>query len=218
MTIQAPELPTAGSALLRGGQSGDPGSLARADHLKLSLFDMCIGMEHSLGMGNLYSSPLRSPSPLGKCQERLRETARMTRSLRTPKEEGSMCKCLETMQDPGPQMPCGVIYYKNILFLRTKITFKELGMEDLGIYSCDVTDTDGIAASYLIDEEGKFKASSFTSPSCFEFSMMFYHRVTFVLVIQGLIVLFFSLQSWNVYLLSAKSTSSQVSVHNTFTV
>lgn len=95
-----------------------------------------------------------------------------------------------TMQDPGPQMPCGVIYYKNILFLRTKITFKELGMEDLGIYSCDVTETDGIAASYLIDEEGKFKASSFTGPSCFEFSMMFYHQVTFVLIIQGLIVLF----------------------------
>ncbi|XP_036274845.1 myomesin-1 isoform X2 [Pipistrellus kuhlii] len=36
---------------------------------------------------------------------------------------------------------------------KTKLTFKELGMEDLGIYSCDVTDTDGIAASYLIDEE-----------------------------------------------------------------
>lgn len=36
---------------------------------------------------------------------------------------------------------------------KTKITFKELGMEDLGIYSCDVTETDGIAASYLIDEE-----------------------------------------------------------------
>ncbi|KAK1337582.1 hypothetical protein QTO34_002215 [Cnephaeus nilssonii] len=36
---------------------------------------------------------------------------------------------------------------------KTKLTFKDLGMEDLGIYSCDVTDTDGIAASYLIDEE-----------------------------------------------------------------
>uniref|UniRef100_G1P053 Myomesin-1 n=1 Tax=Myotis lucifugus TaxID=59463 RepID=G1P053_MYOLU len=36
---------------------------------------------------------------------------------------------------------------------KTKITFKELGTEDLGIYSCDVTETDGIAASYLIDEE-----------------------------------------------------------------
>ncbi|XP_045705888.1 myomesin-1 isoform X2 [Phyllostomus hastatus] len=36
---------------------------------------------------------------------------------------------------------------------KTKLTFKDLGMEDLGIYSCDVTDTDGIASSYLIDEE-----------------------------------------------------------------
>ncbi|XP_030743183.1 myomesin-1 isoform X2 [Echinops telfairi] len=35
---------------------------------------------------------------------------------------------------------------------KTKMTFKDLGMEDLGIYSCDVTGTDGIAASYLIDE------------------------------------------------------------------
>lgn len=36
---------------------------------------------------------------------------------------------------------------------KTKMTFKDLGMEDLGIYSCDVTDTDGIASSYFIDEE-----------------------------------------------------------------
>lgn len=36
---------------------------------------------------------------------------------------------------------------------KTKMTFKDLGVEDLGIYSCDVTETDGIAASYLIDEE-----------------------------------------------------------------
>uniref|UniRef100_A0A4X2L0F5 Myomesin 1 n=1 Tax=Vombatus ursinus TaxID=29139 RepID=A0A4X2L0F5_VOMUR len=36
---------------------------------------------------------------------------------------------------------------------KTKATFKDLGIDDLGIYSCDVTDTDGIAASYLIDEE-----------------------------------------------------------------
>ncbi|XP_006867356.1 PREDICTED: myomesin-1 [Chrysochloris asiatica] len=36
---------------------------------------------------------------------------------------------------------------------KTKLTFKDLGMEDLGIYSCDVTDTDGIASSYVIDEE-----------------------------------------------------------------
>ncbi|XP_004579675.2 myomesin-1 isoform X2 [Ochotona princeps] len=36
---------------------------------------------------------------------------------------------------------------------KTKITFKDLGEDDLGIYSCDVTDTDGIASSYLIDEE-----------------------------------------------------------------
>lgn len=37
------------------------------------------------------------------------------------------------------------------------MTFKDLGTDDLGIYSCDVTNTDGIASSYLIDEEGKFK-------------------------------------------------------------
>ncbi|XP_012581209.1 PREDICTED: myomesin-1 [Condylura cristata] len=36
---------------------------------------------------------------------------------------------------------------------KSKLTFKDLGMEDLGIYSCDVTDTDGIASSYVIDEE-----------------------------------------------------------------
>lgn len=36
---------------------------------------------------------------------------------------------------------------------KTKITFKDLGEDDLGIYSCDVTDTDGIASSYLIDEQ-----------------------------------------------------------------
>ncbi|EQB79085.1 myomesin-2 [Camelus ferus] len=36
---------------------------------------------------------------------------------------------------------------------KTKMTFKDLGEEDLGLYSCDVTDTDGIASSYLIDEE-----------------------------------------------------------------
>nr|XP_004662705.2 myomesin-1 isoform X1 [Jaculus jaculus] len=36
---------------------------------------------------------------------------------------------------------------------KTKMTFKDLGTEDLGIYSCDVTDTDGIASSYVIDAE-----------------------------------------------------------------
>uniref|UniRef100_A0A8C9D838 Myomesin-1 n=1 Tax=Panthera leo TaxID=9689 RepID=A0A8C9D838_PANLE len=36
---------------------------------------------------------------------------------------------------------------------KTKMTFKDLGTEDIGIYSCDVTDTDGIASSYLIDED-----------------------------------------------------------------
>lgn len=82
----------------------------------------------------------------------------------TPNEGSSVCKGLETMLDPGARMPHDLISYKTILFLRSKLTFKELGMEDLGIYSCDVTDTDGIASSYLIDEEGKFKVSSFTSP------------------------------------------------------
>ncbi|XP_030888970.1 myomesin-1 [Leptonychotes weddellii] len=36
---------------------------------------------------------------------------------------------------------------------KTKMTFKDLGMEDLGTYSCGVTETDGIGSSYLIDEE-----------------------------------------------------------------
>ncbi|XP_013374073.1 PREDICTED: myomesin-1 [Chinchilla lanigera] len=36
---------------------------------------------------------------------------------------------------------------------KTKMTFKDLGTDDLGIYSCDVTDTDGIASSYVIDED-----------------------------------------------------------------
>ncbi|XP_037662274.1 myomesin-1 isoform X2 [Choloepus didactylus] len=36
---------------------------------------------------------------------------------------------------------------------KTKMTFKDLGTEDLGIYTCDITDTDGMASSYLIDEE-----------------------------------------------------------------
>ncbi|NXF98560.1 MYOM1 protein, partial [Eubucco bourcierii] len=36
---------------------------------------------------------------------------------------------------------------------KSKATFKELGEEDLGIYSCVVTDTDGVSASHTIDEE-----------------------------------------------------------------
>lgn len=43
------------------------------------------------------------------------------------------------------------------------MTFKDLGTEDIGIYSCDVTDTDGIASSYLIDEDGKLKINPFIS-------------------------------------------------------
>lgn len=60
--------------------------------------------------------------------------------------------------------PHSLISYTNTLFCRTKMTFKDLGTEDVGIYSCDVTDTDGgISSSYLIDEEGKFKSSPVTS-------------------------------------------------------
>ncbi|XP_064006399.1 myomesin-1 isoform X1 [Pogoniulus pusillus] len=36
---------------------------------------------------------------------------------------------------------------------KSKAAFKELGEEDLGIYSCVVTDTDGVSASHTIDEE-----------------------------------------------------------------
>ncbi|NXG51424.1 MYOM1 protein, partial [Psilopogon haemacephalus] len=36
---------------------------------------------------------------------------------------------------------------------KSKAVFKELGEEDLGIYSCVVTDMDGVSASHTIDEE-----------------------------------------------------------------
>ncbi|XP_075272513.1 myomesin-1 isoform X2 [Opisthocomus hoazin] len=36
---------------------------------------------------------------------------------------------------------------------KSKATFKDLGEDDLGIYSCVVTDTDGVSSSYTIDEE-----------------------------------------------------------------
>ncbi|XP_063155210.1 myomesin-1 isoform X1 [Candoia aspera] len=36
---------------------------------------------------------------------------------------------------------------------KSKAIFKDLNKEDLGIYSCAVTDTDGISSSYTIDEE-----------------------------------------------------------------
>ncbi|NXN08362.1 MYOM1 protein, partial [Indicator maculatus] len=36
---------------------------------------------------------------------------------------------------------------------KSKAAFKDLGEEDLGIYSCVVTDTDGVSASHTIDEE-----------------------------------------------------------------
>lgn len=52
------------------------------------------------------------------------------------------------------------------------MTFKDLGTEDLGIYSCDVTDTDGIASSYLIDEEGRSKSVHSWVDSCFDFSLV----------------------------------------------
>lgn len=64
------------------------------------------------------------------------------------------------------------------------MTFKDLGTDDLGIYSCDVTDTDGIASSYLIDEEGKFKIRALLGLMLLQFSC--YHQVTLVLVGKGL--------------------------------
>ncbi|XP_031978800.1 myomesin-1 isoform X3 [Corvus moneduloides] len=36
---------------------------------------------------------------------------------------------------------------------KSKLSFKDLGEDDLGIYSCIVTDTDGVSSSYTIDEE-----------------------------------------------------------------
>uniref|UniRef100_A0A8D2JEY2 Myomesin 1 n=1 Tax=Varanus komodoensis TaxID=61221 RepID=A0A8D2JEY2_VARKO len=36
---------------------------------------------------------------------------------------------------------------------KSKAVFKDLSEEDLGVYSCAVTDTDGVSSSYTIDEE-----------------------------------------------------------------
>uniref|UniRef100_A0A8C3TM64 Myomesin 1 n=1 Tax=Chelydra serpentina TaxID=8475 RepID=A0A8C3TM64_CHESE len=36
---------------------------------------------------------------------------------------------------------------------KSKAAFKDLGEDDLGIYSCAVTETDGVSSSYTIDEE-----------------------------------------------------------------
>uniref|UniRef100_A0A674K7B9 Myomesin 1 n=1 Tax=Terrapene triunguis TaxID=2587831 RepID=A0A674K7B9_9SAUR len=36
---------------------------------------------------------------------------------------------------------------------KSKAAFKNLGEDDLGIYSCAVTDTDGVSSSYTVDEE-----------------------------------------------------------------
>ncbi|XP_053873428.1 myomesin-1 isoform X7 [Malaclemys terrapin pileata] len=36
---------------------------------------------------------------------------------------------------------------------KSKAAFKDLGEDDLGIYSCAVTDTDGVSSSYTVDEE-----------------------------------------------------------------
>ncbi len=48
--------------------------------------------------------------------------------------------------------------YSNSLTLvcRSKAIFKSPSEEDLGIYSCFVTHTDGASASYTLSEEGEF--------------------------------------------------------------
>lgn len=45
-----------------------------------------------------------------------------------------------------------------ILYLlrRAKIVFNALGEEDIGIYSCLVTHTDGASSSYSLSNEGGF--------------------------------------------------------------
>uniref|UniRef100_A0A8C3LWF0 Myomesin 1 n=1 Tax=Chrysolophus pictus TaxID=9089 RepID=A0A8C3LWF0_CHRPC len=43
---------------------------------------------------------------------------------------------------------------------KSKAVFKNLGEDDLGIYSCVVTDTDGVSSGYTIDEEGRHTLSS----------------------------------------------------------
>lgn len=48
-----------------------------------------------------------------------------------------------------------ISYYSNTVFLcRSKAVFKALGEEDIGIYSCLVTHTDGASSSYTLSEEG----------------------------------------------------------------
>ncbi|XP_018612972.2 M-protein, striated muscle-like isoform X1 [Scleropages formosus] len=37
---------------------------------------------------------------------------------------------------------------------KSRVVFKDLSVEDLGIYSCVVTHTDGVSSSYALDEEG----------------------------------------------------------------
>uniref|UniRef100_A0A8D2JHC0 Myomesin-1 n=1 Tax=Varanus komodoensis TaxID=61221 RepID=A0A8D2JHC0_VARKO len=49
---------------------------------------------------------------------------------------------------------------------KSKAVFKDLSEEDLGVYSCAVTDTDGVSSSYTIDEEGEHQT---LLPTCHPF-------------------------------------------------
>lgn len=48
--------------------------------------------------------------------------------------------------------------FRNIFIIslsnRTRLIFNDPGKDDLGVYSCAVTDTDGVSSSYAIDEAG----------------------------------------------------------------
>lgn len=84
---------------------------------------------------------------------------------------------------------------KSILFCRTKMTFKDLGTEDIGIYTCDVTDTDGIASSYLIDEDGKLKMNPQVYAALIDSLMILWDQRIPDFCFSSLIALVFSLQS-----------------------
>lgn len=53
--------------------------------------------------------------------------------------------------------PClGIWFNSAYIPCRSKAVFKSLGEEDIGIYSCLVTHTDGASSSYTLSEEGGF--------------------------------------------------------------
>ncbi len=75
--------------------------------------------------------------------------------------------------------------YSNYLMLvcRSKAIFKTPSEEDLGIYSCFVTHTDGASASYTLSEESEFI-------DLFHFYMFEFTKLTLVIDSDPFSVLF----------------------------